>query len=83
MHNVNSIRSLSEIAVKPSSWSVLQDLDNTYRLFFRYVEDDKYCPVVTARGDDKRYKTMTALMADLAKVDVMPHIYFSLNEVKK
>ena len=71
--SVFEIASLVKISVAPSSWRVLQNLDNTYTLFFRYLENEEYMPVLTQAtkkrpSEHKLYKTEKSLFNDIARV---------------
>ena len=68
------ISSLVKIAVAPSSWRILQSIDKTYSLEFRYQEkqpngeQELYVPIVAQNQKTKIYKTEKALLKDIARV---------------
>ena len=80
--NAQTILTMSEDQIKPVQWFVLQSPDLTYTLRATKLQpiDDKFFPVITARGQTKCYKTMKAVMHDIRKVDNNPLVQFHLEE---
>lgn len=68
MPQINEIISLVKISVTPSSWKLIQNIDKTYTIDYRYHESDSYMPVRSQDGNIKRYKTIKSAMSDIARV---------------
>jgi len=77
----NTIATFQKIQVKPVQWIVRQDPDLTYWLLVTLVDPERgdFVTVTTARGKQKTYKTIQAVMADIARVqsDAMVSIHFT------
>jgi len=75
----NTINTLSRISVKPRLWSVTQIM-GLYQIQATYVwpECGDWFTVDTARGQVKQYKSISAVMSDIFRVDLHPVISFDL-----
>ncbi len=78
MSSPNEIGSLAKIMVKPMSWRVLESPDHSYTLSFTYVDAERgeFAEVLTRRGDLKVYKSVVAVLSDIAKVQAEAAVYF-------
>lgn len=68
MPQINEIISLVKISIAPSSWKIIQNIDQTYTVDYRLQESDDYKPVRAQDGNIKLYKTIKSAMSDIARV---------------
>lgn len=83
LKTISLLKQISQVSVPPTSWRILESIDNTYSLEYSYdIDAPVFSIISTTRGKIKNYKSIKAAIADVKSITIDATIHFEFAQIE-